>query len=147
MQCSVEVCEGKVAMRESFNQARMNRCSSIHQSILENWQRTTVLDYTVRTTEPVEGLSLAELRRQYFSVGVGADLTDLPFTDMLVVFSMIAQAIAALKAKVAAQERKGTIRFSITTDFSDDDALALLSQMRIETPFDTTKFLNIESLG
>ena len=79
---------------------------------------------------------------QYFTVGVGDDLTDLPFTDTLVVFSMISQAIAALKAKVAANEKEGQIRFSITTDFPDDVATQMLSQMKIETPFDNSKFLN-----
>ena len=132
-------------MAESFNQSRMNRCVRIQQSILENWQRTTVFEYTVRATEPIEGLSLPELRLQYFSVGVKDDLTDLPFTDTLVVFSMISQAIAALKAKVAAKEKEGQIRFSITTDFPDDVATQMLSQMKIETPFDESQFLKIES--
>ena len=134
-------------MGDAFNQARMNRCSRIQQFILENWQRTTVLDYTVRATESVVGLSLTELRLQYFAVGVGNDLVDLPFTDLLVVFSMIGQAIAALKAKVAAKEKAGKIQFSITTDFSNDDAIRLLSQMRIETPFDDLPFLKIEAIG
>ena len=129
-------------MAESFNQSRMNRCIRIQQSILENWQRTTVFEYIVRATESIEGLSLPDLRLQYFTVGVGDDLTDLPFTDTLVVFSMISQAIAALKAKVAANEKEGQIRFSITTDFPDDVATQMLSQMKIETPFDNSKFLN-----
>ena len=131
-------------MAEAFNQARMDRCSRIQQLILENWQRTRVLEYVVRATESVADLSLAELRLQYFSVGVGSDLTDLPFTDLLVVFSMIAQTAAAMRAKVANNERDGTFRLSITTDFSDTDAVRLLSQLKIETPFDEAAFLKIE---
>jgi hypothetical protein len=133
-------------MAESFSQQRMNRCARIQQSILENWQRTTVLEYVVRATESVAGASLTQLRTQYFSVGVGDDLTDLPLTDLLVVFSMIAQAIAALRAKVAANEKQGKIQYSITTDFSDDDAVRLLSQMKIETPFDNFPFLQIAAI-
>ncbi len=132
-------------MAESFNQTRMDRCVRIQQSILQNWQQTTVFEYTVRATESIEGLSLPELRLQYFSVGVRDELTDLPFTDTLVVFSMISQAIAALKAKMAANEKEGQIRFSITTDFPDDIATRMLSKMKIETPFDNSKFLKIES--
>src|SRR4051794_37238807 len=94
-------------MREEFNQARMNRCSRIHQLIVENWLRTKSLDYVVRAREPVAGLVLSELRLQYFSVGVGEDLTDIPFTDLLVVFSMIAQTAAAMRAKVAKNEKEG----------------------------------------
>jgi hypothetical protein len=132
-------------MREEFSQARMNRCGRIHQLILENWQTTKVLDYVVRAREPIAGLSLAELRLQYFSVGVGNDLTDLPLTDLLVVFSMIAQTAAMMRAKVAKNEREGQFRFSITTEFSDADAVTLLSQMKIETPFDVEKFLKIDA--
>ena len=134
-------------MREEFNQARMDRCSRIHQSILENWQRTKILDYVVRAREPVAELSLPELRLQYFSVGVGNDLTDLPFTDVLVVFSMIAQTAALMRAKVAKNEKEGKFQFSITTDFSDSNAARLLSQMKIETPFDTHKLLKIAAPG
>ena len=131
-------------MREEFSQGRMNRCSRIHQLILENWQRTKVLEYVVRAREPIAGLSVSELRLQYFSVGVGNDLTDLPFTDMLVVFSMIAQTAAIMRARVANNERDGRFRLSINTDFSDAEAVRLLSQMKIETPFDTHEFLKLE---
>ena len=124
----------------------MDRCCRIQQLILENWRRTKVLDYVVRATEPVMGLPLSELRLNYFSVGVGNDLTDLPLTDVLVVFSMIAQTAAAMRAKVANNETAGRLQFSITTDFSDADATRLLSQMKIETPFDSCQFLKVESV-
>ncbi|WP_373653629.1 MULTISPECIES: hypothetical protein [unclassified Schlesneria] len=128
-------------MRESFSQSRMNRCIRIQQEILSNWQETTVLDCTIRATEPIAGLPLSELRHQYFAVGFGTNLTDLPFTDMLVVYSMIVQAVAALRAKVASNEKAGRIQFRITTDFPDPDAALMLSQMKIETPFDESPFL------
>lgn len=133
-------------MRESFSQARMDRCIRIQQEILSNWQKTTVLDCTIRATEPVAGLPLSELRRQYFSVGSESHLTDLPFTDMLVVYSMIVQAVAALKAKVAAKEKAGTIQFRITTEFSDNEAAQMLSQMKIQTPFDESPLLSFDPL-
>jgi hypothetical protein len=132
-------------MREEFSQARMNRCSRIHQLILETWLRTKVLGYVVRARESLAGLSFPELRLQYFSVGVEHDLTDVPFTDVLVVFSMIAQTAALMRAKVARNEKEGNFQFSITTEFSDAEALRLLSQMKIETPFDTFRFLKIEA--
>lgn len=133
-------------MREEFSQARMNRCSRIHQQIMENWQRTKVFGYVVRALEPVAGLSLAELRLQSFSVGVGSDSTDVPFTDLLVVFSMLAQTAAAMRAKVAKNEKEGKFQFSITTNIPDVDAVRLLSQIKIETPFDTDQFLKFESV-
>ena len=133
-------------MGESFSQSRMDRCIRIQQEILSNWQKTTVLDCTIRATESIAGLSLSDMRRQYFSIGVGSELTDLPFTDVLVVYSMIVQAVAALKAKVASNEKAGRIQFRITTDFSDSDAAAMLSQMKIETPFDDAPFLTFNPL-
>lgn len=123
----------------------MNRCSRIHQLILENWQRTRALEYVVRATESVAGMSISELRLQYFAVGVGSELTDVPFTDLLVVFSMISQTVAAMRAKVANNETDGRFRFAITTDFSDADVVTLLSQIKIETPFDVDIFLKIEA--
>ena len=131
-------------MPEEFSQARMNRCIRIQQVILEHWQQTRTLEYVVRATESVAGLSLADLRLQYFSVGISSDLTDLPFTDLLVVFSMIAQTAAAMRAKVANNDKTGSFRFSITTDFTDVDALKLLSQIKIETPFDSSEFLKLD---
>ena len=133
-------------MGESFSQSRMDRCIRIQQEILSNWQKTTVLDCTIRATESVAGLPLCDMRRQYFSVGVGSELTDLPFTDVLVVYSMIVQAVAALKAKVDSNEKAGRIQFRITTDFSDSDAAAMLSRMKIETPFDDAPFLTFKPL-
>jgi len=130
-------------MFESFSQSRMDRCSSIHFAIIENWRKTRSLAYTARATEPVSGIDIADLRTKYFSVGVGEDLTDLPFTDMLVVFSMIKQTVAALKARADKTADGFQIRFSITTDFSDEDAVNVLYGMRVETPFDKGEFLEI----
>ena len=131
-------------MRESFSQARMARCSAIHFAIIENWRKTRSLTYTVRATEPVSDLDMADLRTKYFSVGVSEDLTDVPFTDLLVVISMLKQTVAALKSRSANTAEGFQIRFSITTDFSDDDAASLLYGIRIETPFDEAEFLKLE---
>jgi hypothetical protein len=134
-------------MREEFSQARMNRCSRIHQQIMENWRQSKVFGYVVRALEPIAGLSLADLRLQSFSVGVGNDLTDVPFLDLLVVFSMLAQTAAAMRAKVAQNEKEGTFQFSITTNIPDADAVRLLSQIKIETPFDKQEFLTFEAVN
>lgn len=133
-------------MREAFSQSRMDRCGSIHFAIMENWRKARSLAYTVRATESVSGLNIADLRTKYFSVGVGEELTDLPFTDLLVVFSMIKQTIAAIKARSEKPAENSKIKFSITTDLSDEDAKFLLSGMRIETPFDKGDFLEIDDL-
>ena len=45
----------------------------------------------------IHGMAFDDLRRQYFSVGVGDDLSDIPFHDMLLVFSMLEQQLVAFK--------------------------------------------------
>ena len=95
--------------REIFNQSRMERCAAIQRAILENWQKTTGLPYTVRATDKVAGLSLPELRLQYFAVGAGEDLTEIPFHDMLVVFVLLEQTTAAMRRLVATPSAAGTL--------------------------------------
>jgi hypothetical protein len=132
-------------MSEIFNQSRMDRCAKIQRAIMEDWRKTNSFNYTVRATQSVYGISLDELRTHYFSVGVGDDLTELPFTDMLVVFSMIEQECAALTNRPNKPETDFTIRYMVTTDWPDEEAVRLRSRMRIETPFDTGKCLRIEA--
>ena len=65
--------------KEIFSQWRMERCAGIQRAILENWQKSTGSPYTVRATESVAGLTLTELRLQYFAVGAADHLTEIPF--------------------------------------------------------------------
>lgn len=131
---------------EIFNQSRMERCAAIHRAILENWQKSDSSPYTVRATEPLAGLALPEIRLQYFAVGAGDDVTEIPFHDMLVVFVMIEQTTAAMR-KLAPNTSAGTIQFKIWTVFPDTEALRLLSKIRIETPFDPQPFLKLPPPG
>lgn len=129
---------------EIFNQLRMERCATIHRAILENWQKTTSSPYTVRATASVAGIPLADLRLHYFAVGAGEELTEIPFHDMLVVFVMIEQTTAAMR-RLDKTTTAGTIQFKISTVFPDDEALRLLSKIRIETPFDDEPYLSLRS--
>ena len=128
---------------EVFNQDRMNRCVAIQRSIMEAWRKTNSFQYVVRATESVDGLSLDDLRKHYFAVGVGNQVTEMPLHDMLVVFSMIEQKVAASKNRPKTPASEFTIKYQISTDFSDDEAARLLSQIQIDTPFDKGKRLQI----
>lgn len=121
-------------MAEIFNQERMVRCTKIASAIIDNARRTNSFEYKVRATEVTDGLTFDELRKQYFSVGIGDDLTDVPFTDLLVIFSLVSQDWKA---------GKGAGQLSVSTEYSDEEAYQLLSQIRIETPFDKDKVLRI----
>lgn len=127
----------------------MNRCAEIQRAIMANWQETKSLSYVVRATESVTGVDLDELRKHYFTVGVGDNLRDIPFHDMLVVFSMIEQACAALEKRKSnpktKAEREFAIQYQISTDFPDEEAVRILSGIQIETPFDDGKFLRIQA--
>lgn len=130
---------------EIFNQLRMERCAALQRAILENWQKTTASPYTVRATAAVAGLPLAELRLQYFAVGAGEELIEIPFHDMLVVFVMIEQTTAAMR-RLDKSTTAGTIQFKISTVFPDDEALRLLARIRVETPFDDEPFLRLPNV-
>ena len=134
---------------EIFSQDRMNRCAEIQHAIMTNWQQTNSFNYVVRATESVAGIELSELRKHYFTVGVGDNLRDIPFHDMLVVFSTIEQQCAALEKRKndpnAKNEQEFTIKYQISTDFPDEEAARLLSGIQIETPFDDGKFLRIQA--
>lgn len=122
--------------KEIFSQWRMERCAGIQRAILENWQKSTGSPYTVRATESVAGLTLTELRLQYFAVGAADHLTEIPFHDMLVVFVMLEQTTAAMR-KLDKNAPASTIEFKFNTVFPDDEVRRLLSKIRIETPFDS----------
>ena len=124
---------------EIFNQKRLDRCAKIQSTIMLNWRKTKSLTYTIRASQSVDGISLDELRTHYFTVGVGDDLTDVPFTDMLVIYSMIEKARDALRNRSNKSEKEFTIRYDITTKYSDEEAIRLLSQIHFETPFDKGK--------
>jgi hypothetical protein len=130
-------------MDDIFTQERMQRCADIAMKILFNWQRTNSLAYTVRATDSVAGISLPELRKRTFSVGVGDDLTDLPLNDVLAVFSILQKQYAALKQHTNAPPGNFTISVQMSGDWSDEEAAQLLSQLQIETPFDADKHLRI----
>lgn len=135
-------------MSETFNQRRMERCLKIANAIVDNWQRTNSFTYTVRATQPIEGVGLDELRTHYFAVGVGDNLTELPFTDLLVVFSMIEQQTAALRDALKKRPNKSKkdfrIRYKVTTDWPDEEAIRLLSQIQIQMPDGTGRLLRFE---
>ena len=113
---------------EGLDQKRKERCIAIHQAIVQHWQETKHLAYTVRATQPVNGLSLADLRKQNFAVGVGQTLEAIPFDDMLVVLSMIEQTCNALQSK------SGELAMNYPASFTDAEAARLMSGFKLETP-------------
>jgi len=129
-------------MAELFTQQRMQRCADIALKIVVNWQRTNSFAYTVRATESVEGISLAELRKRYFSVGIGDDLVDLPLDDVVAVFSIVEKHSAAMKSRGTTPGQL-SISLQAPSDFSDEEAARILSQLQIEAPFDTGKWLRV----
>ena len=132
---------------ESFNQSRMERCSTIQRSIMDNWQKTNSFFYIVRATDSVEGCTLDELRKQYFAIGISEDtLQEIPFTDLLVIFYMISQECAELEKRKGSKDKEFSVSFQVTTDYSDDDALQILSGITIQTPFDTGETLRIRKV-
>lgn len=135
-----------MSMGEVFNQARINRCFEIERNIMSAWQKSNSFQYVVRATQPVEGMFINELRTQYFQVGVGDQVSEIPFIDMLVVFSIIEQETAALSSRPKSSASKFRVQYQIKTEFSDIEAVRLLTGMQIETPFDKGKHLRLQEV-
>jgi hypothetical protein len=131
---------------EHFSQSRMDRCAAIQYAIVDQWQRTNNFQYIVRATEPIASLPLCELRKQYFSVGVGSTVQDIPFHDMLTVFSLIIQQQHALKNRPRPHGPEFTIKYQISTNFPDDEAVSLLKQIQIQTPHDKGTMFQVEAI-
>jgi hypothetical protein len=109
---------------------------------MDNWRRTNSFQYVVRITDSVEGGSLSELRKKYFTVGVPGTTEDIPFIDLLVVFSLIEQEHAVMKDPQYRHQKKFSVNYKVTTDWPDDEAVRLLAGIRIQT-HDQDKFLRI----
>ncbi len=132
---------------EVFNQKRIDRCTEIQRSIMDNWQKTNSFFYIVRATDSVEGCTLDELRKKYFAVGISEDnLQEIPFTDLLVIFLMIIQENAELEKRKGKNEKEFKISYHITTEFTDSQAIQVLSDVVIQTPFDACETLSIQNI-
>lgn len=86
--------DGKLS--KALNDHRMERCFRIKEAIMER-RRTKSFIFVVRATERLSGLNGADLSKQYFSVGVGDNLTEVPFLDVLVIFSIVKQTVELME--------------------------------------------------
>jgi len=116
---------------EVYNERRMRKCGAIQQKVMENWRKSNRFEFVVRATEPILGKSIDELRQMYFSVGVRDDVTDVPFIDVLTIFTMIVQLVSQIKEKRG--QRLFTATLKIKTAFTHDEAFAILKQLQVST--------------
>jgi hypothetical protein len=128
---------------ERLSELRLRRCCEIDSQIMNNWRKTGSLAFTVKATDSIEGISLDELRTRYFAVGVGNRLTEIPFHDMLIVFSLLAEAVKAVQAMKTPTPPESRIVLRIHGDFPDEEALQLLTGITIETPFDRGQVMTV----
>src|SRR5579872_2340292 len=110
---------------EIFNQARMDRCTQVFGKIEEHWMKKGFACRVVADGD-VNGKSLEDLDKMYFQVGVGDDLTSLPFLDMLVVFSMIADVANKHSPMKDNKDGTHTRQMKIKTAFTESEAFAYL---------------------
>ena len=126
-----------MSQSEIFNQSRMDRCTEIQRLIMTDWQKTNSFNYIVKATDSLNGADLDELRKRYFAVGVHEDkLVEVPFADLLVIFSLIEQEVAAPKSRKDKALTNFTPKFEVTTVFSDAEAVRLFSSIRVQTKRD-----------
>lgn len=115
---------------EVFSDTRMARCQNIAGQILENHARTGRFDYLVTTCDIPLMATIDYIRTLYFGVGVGPDVIEIPFHDLLVVFSLLEQHFIAMQKPQPGNE----FEYAIATHFSNAEASRLLGQILIDTP-------------
>lgn len=124
-------------MPENADQERMERCAAIASKILGNFEATKNPDYTLRAMDPIGGLELRELRQRKFQLGAGEDLHQVSLDEVLTVFSILEQQGAAVRQLQSQPAGDYSVSVQVPGEFSDVEALRILSQLRIETPFDS----------
>jgi hypothetical protein len=124
-------------MTQNTDQARMERCATIASKIIANWEATNQFQYTLRATSPVAGLELRELRERKFLLGVGEDLAEVSLADVLTVFALLEQQGLAMQQLQGQPPGTYTGQVQIPPEFSEIEAIRILSQLRIETPHDS----------
>lgn len=123
-------------MSENANQQRMEVCAAIASKLLANLEATQQPSYTLRATAPIGGQSLGDLWQHRFLLGLGEDLQEVSLNDVLTVFSLLEQQGAAVRELQNRPAGAYSVSVQVASDFSDAEALRILSQLRIETPFD-----------
>ncbi len=125
---------------ELFNQARMERCFDIALAIFKNWMESGRFDYTVRPDKNLDGMAIDQLRTEYFTVGVGDNLTDVPFTDLLIIFFVIEAQLKGMEtgemnfATNESGETNFKLDLQVTTDWPDEEAMKMISHILIQYP-------------
>lgn len=119
---------------EIFNQQRMDRCMEIARLIVDSFQQTNTIDYIVRTNKDLNGMSVLDLRGEYFTIEVGQELYEVPFTDLLVIVSIIEERGKAMRAHLDGNKPSGDLTFEITEDWPDEEAACLFSRILIRAP-------------
>lgn len=131
---------------ETFTPERAHRCASIAIEIFKHWRETSKFEYVARATAPVHGLQLNDLKSHSFTVGIGEKTQDVPFVDMLAIFDFIEQNEASRRKMTEPPAKRGKgfkPLIQVRSVFSNDDAVALLSTLRIETPHDPHPVLEV----
>jgi len=124
-------------MNEHSDQQRMERCATIASKIIATWEATNQFQYTLRAMDSIAGLELRELRGRKFLVGVGEDLTEASLAEVLTVFALLEQRGLAMQQLQGQPQGTYTAQAHIPPEFSDIEAIRILSQLRIETPHDS----------
>lgn len=113
---------------ERFNETRMNRCVGVYQLIVNNWIKRNAFQCKIVVDEPVEGKSLEDLGKLYFDVGVGGQLTSLPFIDTLVVFGLLREKHRQLASGHVPKSGESE-QFRVKTAFTEEEAFELLNEI------------------
>lgn len=123
-------------MSENPNQQRLEVCAAIASKLLANLEATQLPGYTLRATAPIGGQSLGDLWQHRFLLGLGEDLQEVTLNDVLTVFSLLEQQSAAARELQTRPAGEYSVSVQVPSEFTNAEALRILSQLRIETPFD-----------
>lgn len=115
-----------------FNLDRFNMCLKVYRQIVDDRLDTGADHARIVADAPIdEGATLPELSTRRFLVGIGEQLTDLEFLDLLIVFEAIRQ--DTLQRELHRQsnaEGEYKVELSLKPAFEKAHAFSLLEAMK-----------------
>ena len=121
----------------------MNKCVKIAKAIWKSSEAIDSFQICIVATEPIQELSLDDLRKQYFGVGFAKPMAEIPFHDLIVVLKLIETFHFASKNHSAANSAMAQTLSALETDFPPEEVRNLLSQVPVQTPFDQQDHLQV----
>lgn len=137
-------------VEEEFTKVQMGKCHSVFQRIWNAWSESKSLSYIVIPDREIDTTAPHKSIEARFRIGVSEPETDVGLVELLVIFSILRDRIAAVREIDVKGADAVKVRSVVTTSYSDLEAAQLLAQIQMKpshTAEPTTKTSDIGEDG